>query len=80
MYMFDESDYAFTFAKGQSTYDMPKCQWRDKRNHTTLWFITNEVKRNTRVSLTYFNWQNGGEVPQSFEYLEELPAVGHKQS
>jgi endonuclease-3 len=49
----------------------------DKRNYTTLWFITNEIKRNTR-SFPYFDRQTWRRSPQSFEYLEELPAVGHK--
>jgi endonuclease III len=46
------------------------------RNYSSLWFITNEIKGNPWV-ITYLD-RHGGKVPQSFEFLEELPAVGHK--
>jgi endonuclease III len=55
---------------------MIKCQWR-RLKKLSLWFITNEIKGNPWV-ITYLDRQAWWKSTQSFEFLEELPAVGHK--
>jgi endonuclease III len=42
-----------------------------------VWIITYEVERNSWF-VPHFTRQTRWKSTQSFEYLEELPAVGHK--
>jgi endonuclease-3 len=47
------------------------------KNYSSLWFITMKSKGIHGLSHILID-KHGGKVPQSFEFLEELPAVGHK--